>query len=144
LLPAEVGGWARAGELALASDSALHALLAALPPGAEPHGPLARPSVLASAAVSAEATPRLWRFLLDATSAELITPESFTAGLTAEFLGGQPHEWVGGLTRECLGAQPHEWVAELYGFLYRHPDLWEPGAAGEVAGPARTAPIIRL
>ena len=128
LLPAEAGGWARAGELALAADPALQALLAALPPGAEPHGPLTGPAALVSAAVSAEATPRLWRFLLDATSAELITPESFTAGLTAEFLAGQPHEWV----------------AELYGFLYRHPDLWEPGAAGEVAGPARTAPIIRL
>jgi hypothetical protein len=122
LLPVEGGGWARAGELALTSDPGLHALLTSLPPGAAPAG------LLASAAVSAEATPRLWRFLLDATSAELITPESFTAGLTAEFLAGQPHEWV----------------AELYGFLYRHPDLWEPGAAGEAAGPARTAPIIRL
>ena len=128
LLPVEGGGWARAGELALASDPALHALLAALPPGAEPGGPLSGPAALVSAAVSAEATPRLWRFLLGATGAELITPESFTAGLTAEFLAGQPHEWV----------------AELYGFLYRHPDLWEPGEAGEATGPARTAPIIRL
>ena len=128
LLPAAGGGWARAGDLALASDPALHALLASLPPGAEPRGPLAGPAALVSPAVSAEATPRLWRFLREAASAELITPESFTAGLTAEFLAGQPHEWV----------------AELYGFLYRHPDLWEPGTAGEASGPARTAPIIRL
>jgi len=41
---------------------------------------------------------------------------------------------------EFLAGQSHEWVAELYGFLYRHPDLWEPGDVGEPAGPARTAP----
>jgi hypothetical protein len=128
LLPAAGGGWARAGDLALASDPALHALLASLPPGAEPRGPRAEPAALVSAAVSAEATPRLWRFLREAAGAELITPASFTAGLTAEFLADQPHDWI----------------AELYGFLYRHPDLWEPGAAGEAAGPARSAPVIRL
>src|SRR6185369_12712085 len=105
LVPAEGGGWARAGDLALTPDPALHALLAALAAGPERPGPLAGQTEpaglpglagrsLASAAVSAEATPRLWRFLLDGASAEPITPESFTAGLTAEFLAGQPHEWV--------------------------------------------------
>jgi hypothetical protein len=112
LLPTAGGDWARGGELALTSDASLHALLAEVPAAVGP-------ALLVSAAVSAEATPRLWGFLRRETSAELITPESFTVGLTAEFLAGQTHDWI----------------AELYGFLYQHPELWEP---------ARSAPIIRL
>ena len=58
-----------------------------------------------------------------------MTPETVVARLTAEF----------------LSARPDQWIVSFYWFLYQHPALWqEPRHPGDLAGPARSKPIIRL
>ncbi len=58
-----------------------------------------------------------------------MTPEAVVARLTAGFLSDRSDQWI----------------VSFYWFLDQHPALWrEPGHPGDLAGPARSKPIIRL
>src|SRR6202042_1405865 len=74
-------------------------------------------------------TPLLWRYLREEAGVDEVTPESVVARVTNDFLSAQPDEWIG----------------RLYWFLYQNQALWrEPRHPGDLAGPARAKPIIRL
>ncbi len=82
-----------------------------------------------SDSISEIGTPALWRYLREEAGVEEVTPEAVVARLTAEF----------------LAARSDQWIVSLYWFLYQHPALWqEPRHPADLAGPARSKPIIRL
>jgi len=127
MIPAADGGYRRGRELKLAGSAAVRDLLT---PGLL--GPLYgadRAIGFASDAISELRTPGLWRYLREDASLDEVTPEAVVARLTAGFLADRSDDWI-----VCL-----------YRFLYLHPALWQEsrGPGGE-AGPARSAPVIRL
>jgi hypothetical protein len=83
----------------------------------------------ASDAISEIQTPVLWRYLREDAGLDEVTPDAVVARLTARFLSGRSDAWI----------------VSLYRFLYRHPALWqEPERPGDMAGLARSRPVIRL
>ena len=127
LIPVHGGGYGRADELALARGAGLRELLSP-----EQLGELLSPGqarAFAHESITDDGTPALWRYLHEEIGIAEVTPASFVAGLTGEF----------------LAAQPDEWIRRLYAFLHQHLALWRaPDYPGEEAGPARSKPIIRL
>jgi len=127
LIPMADGGYGSADEVALAGGTGLLGLLspgqlAALDGAGQRHA-------FAHESITADGTPALWRYLREEIGVAEVTPESFVASLTAEF----------------LAAQPDAWIRRLYAFLHRHLALWRaPDYPGEEPGPARSKPIIRL
>ncbi len=82
-----------------------------------------------SDSVSEIGTPVLWRYLREEAGLDEVTPDAVVARLTAGF----------------LSARSDQWIVSFYWFLYQHPALWqEPRQPGDLAGPARSKPIIRL
>ena len=121
LIPGADGAGRPASELKLAGGAGLRELfgpaqLGVLYGGGQPVG-------FVDPAITEDGTPLLWQYLRDEIGVEEITPESV----------------VGRLTETFLEAQSDEWIADLYAFLYRHPDLYQ-----EPAGVARTKPVMRL
>jgi hypothetical protein len=127
MIPAADGGYRSARQLKLASGAGLRELLT--------------PDLLADLygeegtigfvpdVISEIRTPILWRYLREEAGLEEVTPEAVVARLTAEF----------------LAARSDQWIVSFCWFLYQHPALWqEPRHPGELAGPARSKPIIRL
>jgi hypothetical protein len=129
MIPAADGGYGSARQLKLASGADVTELLTPALLGAlcGEDGPVG----FVSTAISESGTPVLWRYLRDEAGLAEITPEAVVTRLTAEF----------------LSARSDEWIVSLYWFLYQHPALWQerrqPGD-GDLAGPARSRPIIRL
>jgi len=117
LLPSAGGGYRRAAELRLARDADLRGLL-----GPEQLGALYGAACFTDAAITADATPALWRYLVTEIGIGEVTAEDMASRLTGEF----------------LQAQPDEWIIGCYRYLYRHAALWRPD------GPARAKPLIRL
>ncbi len=127
MIPAADGGYRSARQLKLASGAGLRELLTPdlLADLFGEEGPVA----FVSDSISEIGTPVLWRYLREETGLDEVTPEAVTARLTGEF----------------LSARPDQWIVSLYWFLYEHPALWqEQRHPGELAGPARSKPIIRL
>ena len=127
LIPAAGGGYRRAGELTLDHGAGLRELLSAgqlsTLPGA------AGPREFASGSITTGGTPALWRYLRAETGIAEITPESFAAGLSGDW----------------LTSQPDDWIRRLYAWLYLHLPLWStPGHPGDEPGVVRSRPIIRL
>jgi hypothetical protein len=82
-----------------------------------------------SDSISEIGTPVLWRYLHDEAGLEVVTPESVVARITAEFLADRSDQWI----------------VSFYWFLYQHPALWQEARhPGDLTGPARSKPIIRL
>ena len=80
-------------------------------------------------AISEITTPVLWRYLREEAGLAELTPAAVVARITADF----------------IAARPDQWIVGLYWFLYQHPALWQvPRHEGDLAGPARSTPIIRL
>jgi hypothetical protein len=127
MIPAADGGYRCARQLKLASGAGLRELLTP-----DLLGDLwGEEGVIAFVAdsISEIATPVLWQYLRVEAGLDEVTPEAVVARLTAEF----------------LSARPDQWLVSFYWFLYQHPALWqEPGHRGDLAGPARAKPIIRL
>ena len=127
MIPAADGGYRAARQLKLASGSGLRELLtpdllAALYGEA---GTIA----FVSDSISEIGTPVLWRYLREEAGLDEVTPEAVVARLTAEF----------------LSARSDQWIVSFYWFLRQHPALWqEPRHPDDLAGPARSKPIIRL
>jgi hypothetical protein len=127
LIPAGDGGYRRASELTLAEDAGLRELLSADQLSTLPGAGGARE--FASGSISSGGTPGLWRYLRAETGIAEITPESFAASLSGDWLAGQPDDWI----------------RRLYAWLYLHLPLWSAAAdPGDVPGVARSKPIIRL
>ena len=127
MIPAADGDYRAARQLKLASGAGLGELLT---PGllGELYGADAA-ITFASDAISELGTPLLWRYLREDAGLDEVTPEAVVARVTAGFLADRSDEWL----------------VAFYRFLYRHPSLWqEPGQPGDLAGPARSVPIIRL
>jgi hypothetical protein len=126
LIPAAGGGYGAADELALTRDAGLRGLLSAGQLGALDEA--GRRSAFAHESIADDGTP-LWRYLREEIGVAEVTPESFVASLTGEF----------------LTAQPDAWIRRLYVFLHQHLALCRaPEQPGSQAGPARSKPIIRL
>jgi hypothetical protein len=126
VIPA-AGGYQRADDVRLASDSELHELLSPDQLGALLGA--AHPLFFADPVITEHLTPVLWHYLRAETGLAVITPEDVVTGATSEF----------------LAAQPDEWITRLYAFLYLFASLWKaPRFPGEEPGPARTRPVIRL
>ena len=130
LIPVNDGRYAIASGLKLARGTGLRELFQPDQLGAA-YGE-ARPVDFVDESITADGTPLLWRYLREEIGIEELTPSSVVGRLTGGF----------------LEAQPDEWIADLYGFLYGHPTLWqEPGPWGPAEGEtgvARTRPLIRL
>ena len=127
LIPAAGGGFGAARNLKLASPAALRELLDPGQLGALFQTDL--PLAFAQLPRNEDQFPALRHYLR-----EEIGVGEVTAG-----------DLVGRLTRSFLEAQPDDWITRLYGFLHADPALWrEPQIPGELPGPARTRPIIRL
>jgi hypothetical protein len=120
-------GYGAAGELALARGAGLRELLSPGQLGALDG--TGRPRAFAHESITDEGTPALWQYLRDEIGIAEVTPESFVASLTGEF----------------LVSQPDAWIRRLYVFLHQHLALWRaPDYPGEEPGPVRSKPIIRL
>ena len=129
LIPAGDGapGYGYATELTLARGAGLRDLLSADQLAALDQA--GRRRVVAHESITDDGTPALWRYLRTEIGVAEITPQSFVASLTGEF----------------LAQQPDAWMRRLYAFLHQHLALWRaPDYPGEEAGPARSKPIIRL
>jgi hypothetical protein len=127
LIPVADGSYAAAPEVRLATVPGLGDLLDAdlLGQICGVPGPVA----LADESVTPERDPLLWRYLREVVGVAEVTPEVVLDGCTPEFLAARSDEWIGA----------------LYRFLDRNRALWrEQSAPGEEAGPARSAPILRL
>ncbi|HEY3903346.1 MAG TPA: hypothetical protein VGM14_05560 [Streptosporangiaceae bacterium] len=114
-IPDGSGGYHRPTRLRLAGDPDLPGLLTPDQLG-ELCGP-AGPVAFADDSITEHDTPLLWRYLREEAGLAELTAESMVAALTSEF----------------LSAQTADWLASLYGFLFRHPSLWQ-----------SRKPIIRL
>jgi hypothetical protein len=127
MIPAADGGYRSARQLKLASGAGLRELLTP-----ELLGDLfgeEGPIPFVSDSISEIGTPVLWRYLREGAGLDEVTPETVVTRLTAEF----------------LSARPDQWIVSFYWFLYQHPALWqEQRHPGDLAGPARSKPIIRL
>jgi len=127
MIPAADGGYRSARKLKLASGAGLRELLTP-----ELLGDLfgeEGPIPFVSDSISEIGTPVLWRYLREGAGLDEVTPETVVTRLTAEF----------------LSARPDQWIVSFYWFLYQHPALWqEQRHPGDLAGPARSKPIIRL
>ena len=136
IIPVSGGGYGTAADvkLAPAEVSGEHPAGAGLPGlfGPERLGALygaGRPLHFADTAITEGGSPVLHRYLREEIGIEEVTQAAL----------------AGRLTREFLQAQPDEWITRLYGFLHRHPSLWqEPRFPDDQPGPARTRPVIRL
>jgi hypothetical protein len=127
LIPLADGGYGSADEAALAGGAGLLDLLS--PGQLAVLGGAGQRRAFAHESITADGTPALWRYLREEIGVAEVTPESFVASLTADF----------------LAAQPDAWIRRLYAFLHRHLALWRaPDYPGEEPGPARSKPIIRL
>ncbi|HEX9520551.1 MAG TPA: hypothetical protein VF940_30760 [Streptosporangiaceae bacterium] len=127
LIPAAAGGCRRPGEIRLVEAANLRALVTPDQLG-ELCGATGQVE-FAHESITDSATPMLCRYLRDEVGVEEVTPDSFVAAITSEFLSSQSDQWIG----------------RLYGFLYQNHALWrEPGHPGDQGGPARVQPIIRL
>jgi hypothetical protein len=127
MIPAADGGYRSARQLKLASGTGLRELLTPDLLG-DLFGEEAAIAFI-SDSISEIRTPVLWRYLRDETGMDEVTPEAVVARLTAEF----------------LSARSDEWIVSFYRFLYQHPALWqEPRHPGDLAGSARSKPVIRL
>jgi hypothetical protein len=127
MIPSADGGYRSARQLKLASGAGLRELLTPDVLGQlwGDEGAVA----FVSDSISETGTTILWRYLRDEAGLDEVTPEAVVARLTAEF----------------LSARPDQWIVSFYWFLYRHPSLWqEPRHPGDLAGPARSKPIVRL
>jgi hypothetical protein len=127
MIPAADGGYRSARQLKLANGAGLRDLLTPDLLG-ELYGEDG-PVAFAAEAISDVRTPVLWRYLREETGLDEVTPEAVVARVTAGFLADRSDQWI----------------VSFYGFLYQHPALWqEPAHPGDLAGSARSAPIIRL
>jgi hypothetical protein len=127
MIPAADGGYRSALQLKLASGAGLRELLTPDLLGnlCGEEGTIA----FVSDSISEIRTPVLWRYLREEAGMDEVTPEAVVARLTAEF----------------LSARSDQWIVSLYWFLYQHPALWqEPRHPGDLAGSARSKPVIRL
>ena len=127
MIPAADGGYRSARQLKLASGAGLRELLTPdlLADLCGEGGTIA----FVADSISDLGTPVLWRYLREEVGLDEVTPEAVIACLTAEF----------------LSARSDQWIVSFYWFLYQHPALWqEPRHPGDLAGPARSKPIIRL
>ncbi len=127
MIPAADGGYRSARQLKLASGAGVRELLTPdlLGDLCGQGGTVA----FVSDSISEIGTPVLWRYLREEIGLDDVTPEFVVACLTAEF----------------LSARSDQWIVSFYWFLYQHPALWqEPRHPGDLAGPARSKPIIRL
>ena len=117
LIPVNDGRYAIAAGLKLARGTGLREFFQPDQLGAA-YGE-ARPVHFVDESITADGTPLLWRYLREEIGIDELTPSSV----------------VGRLTDDFLEAQPDEWIADLYGFLYGHPTLWqEPGPWGSAEG----------
>jgi hypothetical protein len=127
MIPAADGGYRAAQQLKLASGAGLRELLTP-----DLLGDLWEEDeaiAFAADSISEIATPVLWQYLREEAGLDEVTPEAVVARLTDEF----------------LSARSDQWLVSFYWFLYQHPALWqEPRHRGDLAGPARAKPIIRL
>jgi hypothetical protein len=127
MIPAADGGYRSARQLKLASGAGLRELLTPDLLGDLCGG--GGTVAFVSDSISEIGTPVLWRYLREEIGLDEVTPESLVACLTAEF----------------LSARSDQWIVSFYWFLYQHPALWQvPRHPGDLAGPARSKPIIRL
>jgi hypothetical protein len=127
LIPAAGGGYRFARQLKLGGAAGLRELLTPVLLGdlCGEEGTIG----FVSDSISETLTPVLWRYLREEAGMDEVTGEGFVARLTAGF----------------LAARPDQWIVSFYRFLYQHPALWqEPRDPGDLAGPARSKPIIRL
>jgi hypothetical protein len=127
MIPAADGGYRCARQLKLASGAGLRELLTPdlLGDLCGEEGTIA----FVSDSISEIQTPVLWRYLREEAGMDEVTPEAVVARLTAEF----------------LSARSDQWIVSFYRFLYQHPALWQEARhPGDVAGPARSKPVIRL
>jgi hypothetical protein len=127
MIPAADGGYGSARQLKLASGAGLRELLTPDLLG-DLWGEDGAIAFVADS-ISEIATPILWQYLREESGLDDVTPEAVVSRITAEF----------------LSARSDQWLVSFYWFLYQHPALWqEPRHRGELAGPARAKPIIRL
>ncbi len=127
MIPAADGGYRCARQLKLANGAGLRELLTPdlLGDLCGEEGTIA----FASDSISEIETPVLWRYLREEVGLDELTPDAVVGRLTAEF----------------LSARPDQWIVSFYWFLYQHPALWQAQRhPGDLAGPARSKPIIRL
>jgi len=127
IIPAAGGGYRAARELALMSDPGLGDLLTPEQLGALQGA--GQPLAFADESIGEQRAPLLWRCLRDEIGVAEITAAALVRRAGQDF----------------LAAQPDDWIARYYAFLYRRAALWQaaqPG--GGPAGPARSAPVIRL
>ena len=128
MIPAADGGYRSARQLKLASGSGPSRVADATTCWASCGGAEGAIAFV-SDSISEIETPLLWRYLREEAGLDEVTPEAVVARLTAEF----------------LAARSDQWIVSFYWFLYQHPALWqEPRHPGDLAGPARSKPIIRL
>jgi hypothetical protein len=101
VIPVSGGGYATAERVFLTKSTALRELVGGGIPG--PFG-----INKSFEFVSESVTEGLWHYFSDEIGIRELTVEGFAAGLSGEFLAGQPDGWI----------------ARLYGFLAGYPSLW--------------------
>ena len=127
LIPVAGGGYGAAGEVALPSDAGLRELL--LPDQLGVLYGAGQPLAFAHESITETRAPLLWRYLRDEIGIDEVTPEAV----------------VSRATREFLAVQSDAWTSRFYVFLHQDSALWRaPESPGELPGPARARPIIRL
>ena len=127
LIPLAGGGYGAAGEVSLPRDAGLRELLRPDQLGVL-YG-AGRPLAFAHESITENQTPLLWRYLRDEIGIDEVTPEAV----------------VSRATREFLAVQSDAWTSRFYVFLHQDSALWRaPESPGELPGPARARPIIRL
>jgi hypothetical protein len=127
LIPVAGGGYGAAGEVALPSDAGLRELL--LPDQLGVLYGAGQPLAFAHESITETRAPLLWRYLRDEIGIDEVTPEAVVTRATREF----------------LVVQSDAWTSRFYAFLHQNSALWRaPESPGELPGPARAMPIIRL
>ena len=127
LIPVAGGGYGAAGEVALPSDAGLRELL--LPDQLGVLYGAGQPLAFAHESITETRAPLLWRYLRDEIGIDEVTAEAVVTRATREF----------------LVVQSDSWTSRFYAFLHQNSALWRaPESPGELPGPARARPIIRL
>ena len=127
LIPVAGGGYGAAGEVALPRDAGLRELL--LPDQLGVLYGADQPLAFAHESITETRAPLLWRYLRDEIGIDEVTPEAVVTRATREF----------------LAVQSDAWTSRFYAFLHQNSALWRaPESPGELPGPARARPIIRL
>jgi hypothetical protein len=127
LIPVAGGGYGAAGEVALPSDAGLRELL--LPDQLGVLYGAGQPLAFAHESITETRAPLLWRYLRDEIGIDEVTAEAVVTRATREF----------------LVVQSDAWTSRFYAFLHQNSALWRaPESPGELPGPARARPIIRL